>query len=259
LAEALRESNGGRVVFDCLNEHDELSKDTLWESQSQISLIEQADLVISSSALWMGRCSAINPNTIHVKNGVDFRHFHEAKPNGNLDHFRGQPIIGYYGPISDWLDLGLVAHSARLRPQWQFVLIGTAVGGDLSSVEGLSNVHLLGEISYAMLPGYLANFDVCIIPFKLIPFTLSTNPVKVYEYMSAGKPVVSVDLPELRPYSDDCYLAGDAEEFVEQLGHALREKGIDQKVTRRLELARANSWEVIVKSILNHPVFNSCL
>ena len=219
-------------------------------------MIEQADLVIASSALLEDRCRALNRKTIQVKNGTEFHHFNEPKQNGELDHLRGRPIIGYYGAISDWFNMELVAYCARQRPQWQFVLIGATFGADLSPVEELPNVHFLGEKPYARLPGYLAYFDVCTIPFKLIPLTLATNPVKFYEYLSAGKPVVSVNLPELMPYSDDCYLASNAEQFVEQLERALQEKDNTQNVARRFELARANSWDARAKSILAHPVFN---
>lgn len=256
VAEALRESHGGRIVFDCMDDHGGFSTNTAQALKTEHSLIEQADVVIASSALLEDRCKVLNPNTIQVKNGTEFHHFHEPKPNGELDLLKGQPIIGYYGAISDWFDMELVAFCARQQPQWQFVLIGATFGADLSPVDGLPNVHFLGEKPYAELPGYLAYFDVCTIPFKLIPLTLATNPVKFYEYLSAGKPVVSVDLPELLPYSDDCYLANNAEQFVEQLECALQEKDNPQKIARRFELARANSWDARAKSILTHPVFN---
>jgi glycosyltransferase involved in cell wall biosynthesis len=257
LAEALRENHGGRIVFDCMDDHAGFSTNTAQALKTEHALIKQADLVIASSALLEDRCKALNPNTIQVKNGTEFHHFHEPMPNGELDHLKGGgPIIGYYGAISDWFDMELVAYCAKQRPQWQFVLIGATFGAELSPVDGLPNVHFLGEKPYAELPGYLAYFDVCTIPFKLIPLTLATNPVKFYEYLSAGKPVVSVNLAELLPYSDDCYLASNSEHFVGQLERALQEKGNPQKIGRRFELARVNSWDARAKSILTHPVFN---
>ena len=256
VALALRESLGGSIIFDCMDDHGGFSTNTAEALKTEQELIEQADLVIASSALLEERCKMQNPKTIQVKNGTEFDHFHDPHPNGELDHLKGGPIIGYYGAISDWFDMTIVAHCARARPQWQFVLIGSTFGADLSSIEGLPNVHLLGEKPYKALPGYLAYFDVCSIPFKLIPLTLATNPVKFYEYLSAGKPVVSIDLPELMPYAEDCYLAQNAVEFLAQLEQALNERHDLKKIASRLELALANSWDSRAKAILMNSVFN---
>ncbi len=256
VAQALRETLGGSIIFDCMDDHGGFSTNTAQALKTEQELIEQADLVITSSALLEDRCKTLNPQTIQVKNGTEFDHFHDPQPNGELDHLKGSPIIGYYGAISDWFDMTIVAHCARARPQWQFVLIGATFGADLSSIEGLPNVHLLGEKPYTALPGYLAYFDVCTIPFKLIPLTLATNPVKFYEYLSAGKPVVSIDLPELMPYAEDCYLARNAVEFLAQLEQALNERHDLKKIASRFELARANSWDSRAKAILMNSVFN---
>ncbi len=141
-----------------------------------------------------------------VRNGTDFELFNQLTPNGILKDING-PIIGYYGAIAEWFDTELIVHCAMEHPDWNFVLIGSTVGCDTSSLEKLKNVHLLGEKPYKELPLYLYHFDVCTIPFKINPLTLATNPVKFYEYLSSGKPVVTVRLPELEPYADLCYLA----------------------------------------------------
>jgi len=135
------------------------------------------------------------------------------------------------------------------------VLIGSTMGADLEPVQGLANVHLLGEKPYAELPGYFAYFDVCTIPFKIVPLTLATNPVKFYEYLSAGKPVVSIDLPELAIYSDDCYLAHNGKEFVAQLEAAMAQKDDPEKIARRIALAKDNSWDARVAALLQADAF----
>jgi glycosyltransferase involved in cell wall biosynthesis len=153
----------------------------------------------------------------------------------------------------------IIAHCATLRPDWNFVLIGATFGADLQPVAGLENVYLLGEKPYKDLPGYLAYFDVCTIPFKLIPLTMATNPVKFYEYLSAGKPVVSIDLPELHAYREDCYLAHDADAFSALLEQAYNERDDEIKIERRLKLASENSWDARVNSILESEIFKTYL
>lgn len=256
IAKELRKRLGGRVIFDCMDDHGGFSTNTSQALKTEHELIEQADLVITSSAVLESKCKSLNQNTIQVKNGTEFDHFHNPQINGVLSHLADRPVIGYYGAISDWFDMEIVAHCARHRPDWNFILIGSTYGADLQPVTGLKNVHLLGEIPYKDLPGYFAYFDVCTIPFKIIPLTLATNPVKFYEFLSAGKPVVSVDLPELRAYKEDCYLAQNADEFLAQLDKAYFDRGDEQKIESRIKLARNNSWDARASSILESKIFN---
>ena len=137
------------------------------------------------------------------------------------------------------------------------MLIGATTGADISNLSKIENVHLIGEIPYPELPGYLADFDVCTIPFKVIPLTIATNPVKFYEYLSASKPVVSTQLPELNQYREFCHLAKDKYQFLDQLDNALSHKLSPEEVARRLDLAKRNSWDTRVDSILNQSLFKA--
>ena len=251
----LQRQFGGKIIFDCMDDHGGFSTNTAEALKNEEVLIEQANLVITSSLLLEEKAKVFNPNTILVKNGTEFRHFSQPKPNGELAHLAVKPIVGYYGAISDWFDLEIIQYCAQQRPDWNFVLIGATTGCDTGPVKHLKNVHLLGEKPYKTLPGYLAYFDVCTIPFKIIPLTLATNPVKFYEYLSSGKPVVSVDLPELLPYQDNCYLARNKIEFLEKIQLAIVEKDDAELIERRIELARQNSWDSRVETIISHPVF----
>jgi hypothetical protein len=104
---------------------------------------------------------------------------------------------------------------------------------------------------YKDLPGYLYYFDVCIIPFRVVPLTMATNPVKFYEYISSGKPVVSVRLPEMEQYAEICYLyEGDAE-FEKGIMAALNEKD-EAMVAKRIEVARNSSWDHRFLEISDH-------
>lgn len=257
VVDTLKQRVGGKVIFDCMDDHGGFTTNTTQALQLEHDLIKKADLVITSSALLADRCQQLNPHTIQVKNGTEFEHFAKPLKNGLIDHLADHPIIGYYGAISDWFDMEIVAYCARQRPDWNFVLIGATFGGDIELVKDLTNVHLLGEKAYKDLPGYLAYFDVCIIPFKIIPLTMATNPVKFYEYLSSGKPVVSVNLPELVPHQDNCYLAKDKIEFLEKVQTALNDKNNTELIERRIDFARENSWDSRVNSIIPHLESNT--
>ncbi len=259
VAQELQKKLGGKLIFDCMDDHSGFSTNTANALKTEEMLTVNADLVITSSNLLEGRVKVLNSNTIQVKNGTEFEHFANPIKNGYLDHFCDRPIIGYYGAISDWFDMELVAHCASQRPDWNFVLIGATFGADLQPVTDLKNVHFLGEKPYKDLPGYLAYFDVCTIPFKVIPLTLATNPVKFYEYLSAGKPVVSIELPELLAYQEDCYLSRNPDEFLTQLERAYNERKDDKLIGRRIALASDNSWDSRITVILESEIFKTYL
>ena len=151
-----------------------------------------------------------------LKNAADFDHFASIEPRESNAH----PVrLGYYGAISYWFDAGLVAECAKAHPEWEFELVGSTFQADLSKLAQFDNVTMFGEQDYDQLLDHLRGWDVALIPFKDVPLTRATNPVKAYEYLSAGKPVVATRLPELEPFSEWIGLASTAREFV----HAVEE------------------------------------
>jgi GT2 family glycosyltransferase/glycosyltransferase involved in cell wall biosynthesis len=241
VAERLREEFGYKIVYDCMDHHRGFGNIAEPILALEGKLTASADLMLVSSMVLYQELSARNPNTVLVRNAADFDHFHGQADAGVL---RGipKPIIGYYGAISSWFDVEWIEEAARRRPDWSFVLIGHTFGADLGELVRLPNVHLLGEQRYESLPGYLAAFDVCCIPFRLNDLTRATDPVKFYEYLCAGKPIVSARLPELAEYADCVYFASDPDEFVDAILQGLAERD-DRLACRRIELARRNSWE----------------
>lgn len=245
----LKEIYGGKIIFDFMDEHAGFGNVGEDIEEVENNLIKKADLVISSSSRLEVKAKRINRNTILVKNAAEFEHFNNIYPNGKLDFIKNKVIIGYYGAIGEWFDMELVEYCAKKKPDWCFVLIGRITTDEITRISELKNVFLLGEKKYRELPGYLYYFDVCIIPFKITPLTLATNPVKFYEYISAGKPVVSVRLPEVEFYKNYCYLADTKEEFLYMLEKALIEKEDKEKIEERIKLARENTWESRYKVI----------
>ncbi|MBV9169648.1 MAG: glycosyltransferase [Chloroflexi bacterium] len=129
---------------------------------------------------------------------------------------------------------------AHARPEWSIVLIGP-VGVDVSALRGLSNVHLLGARPYAQAPAYLTAMDVALIPFRREPVTYHADPIKAYEYLAAGVPVVATDLPSLRRFSHLIALADSTTDVVDEVERAIdagRESG---RIARQREGMR-HSW-----------------
>ncbi|OYV98183.1 MAG: hypothetical protein B7X11_06105 [Acidobacteria bacterium 37-65-4] len=122
------------------------------------------------------------------------------------------------------------------------MLVGLNSGADLRPLGRLKNVHLVGERTYAVLPAYLHRFDVATIPFRVNDLTRATDPIKFYEYLSAGKPVVAVDLPELRRHEKLFYRVESPDDFTRKLEAAMAERD-PELVAARMALARANTWD----------------
>jgi glycosyltransferase involved in cell wall biosynthesis len=239
LALSCKEIRGWQVIYDCIDEHGGFRNVAPAVLQHEKSLIANSDLVLATSRSLYDKVKTTARRVVYLPNAADFEHFNRATVVQPL--LVGHPVIGYYGAISEWFDTEMIRVAAASRPAWQFVLIGEVSGADVTRLEHLDNVHLLGELSYAVLPNYLHQFDVACIPFRLTPLTLATNPVKFFEYLSAGKPVVSVPLPELAPYRDNFYSVSSGEDLVAQVEVAIAEQSAE-KTEARINFARENTW-----------------
>ena len=203
-------------------------------------LCRRADLVVTTSETLCEERRRFNSHTYWIPNGVDVEHFGApVEPAAELRPVP-RPIIGFIGGLSQWVDTELIAAMAHARPEWSIVLIGP-VGVDVSALRGLSNVHLLGARPYAQAPAYLTAMDVALIPFRREPVTYHADPIKAYEYLAAGVPVVATDLPSLRRFSHLIALADSTTDVVDEVERAIdagRESG---RIARQREGMR-HSW-----------------
>ncbi len=223
---------GGRVIYDCMDHIAGFTTESRNDDERQ--LMASADLVVVTSAALEREARKHAKNVVVVRNGCDYEHFARTPRAGGP-----RKVIGYYGAISDWFDVSLIVELAQKHPEWEFLLIGSTYGANVLPLGDLPNVTLPGEKPYAELPEWLGVMDVCIIPFKRTPLTEATNPVKVYEMLAAGKPVVSVPIPEVAALAPLVRLAEDAEELEREITAAFA----DVDVEARRAFAREQTWE----------------
>ena len=140
-----------------------------------------------------------------------------------------------------WLDWELMAHSIAGLREFDFVFVGPHHGrGDVDRISSLPNVRLLGRRPYEQVPAYVQAFDVCWVPFDSSAVATAANPVKIYEYLALGKPVVSTPVADMATFGDLVTVARTAEETIECLRAAAESSAL---VEQRIAFARANSWE----------------
>jgi len=137
----------------------------------------------------------------------------------------------------------LVRHCAEARPDWDFVLVGATAGLPQEALPPRANLRFLGEVEYGEVAGLVAGFDVCVVPFLDNELTRCVNPVKVYEYLAAGKPVVASALPELVSLEPGLvHIGRSREEFLGRLDAAMGERSDSALASRRRAWAAQQTW-----------------
>lgn len=220
-------------------------------------IIKKVDVVVTNSLYLTSYAAQYNPNSYYTGQGCGDEFFVEA-PSVFPEDIRHipSPIIGYCGFLTDMrLDLELMIHIARTKPDWQLVLIGPE--DDVfkqSSLHQLSNVHFLGSIPVESLPGYVHAFDVCLNPQKVNQLTIGNYPRKVDEYLATGKPVVATRTETMEDFADSVYLCNGPEEYVQAIERSLSEKNDESKIQHRIRVARSHTWENSVQKMYDAMV-----
>jgi hypothetical protein len=242
----------GLVVYQVVDEFSAFSDASAHVAELERRLLRRADLVIASSERLLEDKRRVHPRTVLVRHGVDHAHFARALAPGAIpEPLRAlpRPVIGFFGLVADWIDLGLVRRVADAYPKASVVLLGKVVTS-LAPLEGARNVHLVGRRPYAELPDWCRGFTVALTPFRRNTLALAANPLKAREYVAAGLPNICTDLPELRQIPG-CTVVESDEAFVAAVGAALVAGGPDPL---RSALVRGEGWEARVEEIARHVI-----
>jgi glycosyltransferase involved in cell wall biosynthesis len=235
------------VVYECRDDYSHRPRDgarTLELERRELRMLQRADLVLASSKSLHAKVSALHRNAHFMPNGVDFDLFSGGaeQPATVPPDLAGipRPRIGYVGSIWPPLDFDLVDYLAASEPGWSFVLIGPSRGVP-RAITSRPNVHFLGAKPYQQLPRYLHGIDVATLPRACNAHTDAMNPLKLWEYMAAGRPVVSTPLKEARILEDVVHIADDYESFRLCIHRVLT--GDDTgRIARGVRLASRHSW-----------------
>ena len=210
----------------------------------EAALADRADLVIAASEILAARFP--RSKTLLVPHGADITLFSTPAARA-ADLPRGRPVAGFYGSLADWVDVGLLAHAAQSLPDWQFVLIG-AIETDVSALTRLANVSLLGVRAHHELPGYAQHWQASLLPFRDCAQIRACNPLKLREYLAAGREIVTTDFPALAPYRDLVSVTNDRDSFVAAIRASATAP--DRSAQRRARV-RGETWEARAADISN--------
>ena len=216
------------------------------------SLMQKSDLVVANSVYLQQIAKEQNPNSFYVGQGCDLSLFDPKLVKQIPAEFNKikRPLIGYIGALkSSRLDIQIIEHIAKSRPNWSIVLVGPEDDQFRNSnLHQINNVHFLGSKPMDELPNYLFPFDVALNPQALNPLTIGNYPRKIDEYLAMGKAVVATKTETMKVFEDHTYLASNKEEYIQLIGRALNENS-EQKKLDRIQFSSSHTWENNVNEI----------
>ncbi|MFZ2664581.1 MAG: glycosyltransferase [Patescibacteria group bacterium] len=255
------------LVYDCVDNYEAFPKYNTPEKRKFVAdqeklLVSRANIVFATTPGLVEKLKKHNPNTYFAPNVGDYERYFGIKDKKfdipeDLKDIK-HPIIAFTGAVDEYkFDRNLIRKVALDYPTYSFVIVGPMALKDKATSKkelGLSyikNIYLLGTKEYADVPKYIAFFDEMIIPYQLNDYTVAgCFPVKFWDYLAAGLPVVVTDLPAYTPFADVCYISRNPNEFSQNIRRALEEDSIEGIKKRQL-VAKENTWEGKVLKMLS--------
>lgn len=255
LLDALRR-RGVRLVYDYIDCFDSavtlLPLSAVRRAVHEQLLRDEAVLVVGSAQALVNEVRALRTqNVVYLPNGVDCAHFSVARRRRRFHLVfeaalsRRSPVIGFFGLLAGWVDVDLIAALARARPDLTVVTIGPDYDGTGARLAASrpANLFMVPSVPYDELPDYAAWFDVSILPFLRNPITDAASPLKLFEYMALGAPIVSTTIPEAMRYPS-VTVAENREAFIDACARAATQAEPAAQREQRIAGARANAWNV---------------
>ncbi|UOF90194.1 glycosyltransferase [Fodinisporobacter ferrooxydans] len=239
-----------RLVFDILD--DNLGFPGISEKKQKalqkkfLELARQAEVITAVSEYLVQQTEQLTGKKVeYLPNGVDVKHFSPKQQMMEPVDLQAipRPRLMFVGAVTSWIDTDLLKQVAERNSHQQLVMIGPVfeMTSSLAALQQLPNVHFLGPKPYERVPDYLHGADVLLLPRTYDPHSLACDPLKLYEYMVTGKPVVSTAHPSVRRFSEVVWIGQDTDQFVTGIEQALA--GTEERTIRQLRLVGGMSWE----------------
>jgi glycosyltransferase involved in cell wall biosynthesis len=244
------------AVYHCIDEFATRAYPLVGEgviARMEAELCRKVDIVFARTEALAAAKRRMNPKTEFLPGGVDVALFDPARVAGVAPALAALPAprVGFLGTVDDRVDVKLLSTVARRLAHVTFVLAGPVKQHlvDLSALTALPNVHLLPAYAHTDAPAMIAALDLCLIPYRINSYTEGLSPLKLYEYLAMGKPVVSTDLPYVRREAAHIAIAQDADAFVAAIQRYLQASPTPQQQATWRAAAAAVSWESQVAQI----------
>lgn len=245
----IRQAKSPQVIYDYLDDLGVyISGNDNYLAKEHEYLLENASLVVTTADKLADQIKKIRDDFVVAPNAADLDFFAlKKKPlvPKDIKPLIKKPVVGYYGAIAKWFDYSMLIYAAKNMPDINFILIGPDYDDEMKKhhLDAYKNIHWLGLKNYDELPQYLYYFDVAILPFVKNKVTDAVSPVKIFEYMSGNKPIVTSDMHECTKYKS-ILIAKDNEQFVDSIRKALKLKNDKKYLELLAKDAKNNTWQV---------------
>lgn len=237
------------VIYEMVDDHSLFPEANETWAKLHARWVEKADVMVTTADDLAVHIRSSRPDALLLPNGVRLEDWTTPSPcpvPADLEAARKAPVVvGYYGSIAEWFDWEMWEAAAAARPDWAFVLIGVSYDHKAETITSRTrhfpNMAYLGPKPYSELPAYLAHFDVATIPFVLNEITHACSPVKLFEYMAGGKPIVTSAMREVLKYRS-VLVADGPDGFVKGLDDALMRRDDPNYRALLQQEASANTW-----------------
>jgi teichuronic acid biosynthesis glycosyltransferase TuaH len=246
-----------RFIYQCMDDISQEKYTRRHGVRLENEIVSNADVVLCTSRELANIKSAYSRNVHFHPNAADVDLFKTAatqvlnRPQGM--YFDGKKIIGFTGSIEYRTDFALLYETAKYHSDKILYLVGPVIGDEhvKQGLTKLPNVVFAGAKKLRELPAYLQYFDCCIIPYKVNKLTASIYPLKINEYLAAGKPVVATHFSEdIYSFRHHAFISETHDQFIRMIDVAIDGNNVNQKIAR-MEAAQANSWERRVEEFWN--------
>ena len=268
-AEYLRDFKGP-VIYDCVDDHAAQAgpdRNPSRVKEEEKAIMRRADLMTVTSQKLLNDKLGKSRRVELVLNAGNVELFLKPADKAlaalELQKLR-RPILGSIGSLDTYkIDIEMLEEAACLRPDWSFVLVGKPVvdkEGQVGRLQHLKNVVILPAIPQELAPAYVAWFDICLIPYRVNKYNEASFPLKFWEFMASGKPIVAAGVPELKQYQGLISYVEGAKELITEADKLLKQP--DQQCYKRVDMAREHSWEkrvarldeLMLEAIRNHKL-----
>jgi glycosyltransferase involved in cell wall biosynthesis len=233
--------------------HNEQTRGKLWATEQGV--LDNVDISIVVSRELLARKAGSGREIFLMENAVDIEPYDAIRKKpwvpADLESIPS-PRLGYSGLIGKRLELTLLYELAKARQDWSIVLLGKVdqreCAAEIADLSNLSNVYFLGEKPHEVVPDYVSNLDIGLLPYRINLETRNISPLKMYEYLAAGLPVVSTGIPAALVHKDLVDIRDCVNGFIHACDNQLASQNV-LGVEERIAFARQNTWESRVEHL----------
>lgn len=242
------------MIFDAIDnllEHDQKKDDYQYNLEMYRFAKNHSELIFTVSKDLKESIFSDHNKTFYIPNAINLESYRQISLTRPEDLPKNKPVVGYVGLLQERIDTEILDLAIQQNYDANFVFIGPVLSkSHFKVIQKYPNVYFLGSKHHSVIPSYLYYFDVCLIPHKVNKFTKSMNPLKLYEYLAAGKEVVTTPVPPSEEYHNVIHICYDKEEFSRKIKQCIETPFKDFKNEEVLETINSEDWSERLKKML---------